>query len=151
MPKSIEELRLILSEIEPDNSMYQQIDISDISNLRSLLSEDESWLAARAVHALARLDSTTARQAVVNASLDRRPEIRIAAAVASEFCPVAMADEILGSLLADVDTGVRKFAIQTTSSHNGELVKRRLNEIANTDDNVMLRNLAIEKGARLSP
>jgi hypothetical protein len=151
MPKSIEEIRSMLSVIEPDDSMYQQFDLSDISNLRALLGDDESWLVARAVHALARLDSAEARQAVSDASFDRRPEIRIAAARASEFCPADVADQILGSLLADVDTGVRKFAIRSSSSRNGEAIKRPLREIANADDNLTLRHLAAEKVKLLAP
>lgn len=145
MPKSMNELRLLLSAIEPDETMYATIDASDITNLKALVGDDESWIAARAVQALARVNDASARQAVEAAASDRRPELRIAAARASEHCPVGTADNILDALLKDVDTGVRKFAVRSASPRNGAAIKKRLQEIADSDDSLTLRRLAADK------
>lgn len=145
MAKTINELRLLLSAIEPDETMYKPIDPTDVANLKSLIGDEETWIAARAVQALARLNDASAHQAVEAAASDRRPELRIAAARASEHCPVGTADNILGSLLNDVDTGVRKFAVRSSSPRNGVAVKKRLQEIADSDDNLTLRRLAADK------
>ena len=47
--KSYEEVKNILSDIEPTGAMYEKLTIEDIPNLEKILKEPEPWLASRAV------------------------------------------------------------------------------------------------------
>ena len=151
MSMTPEELRQRLSAIEPDDDTYAGIGPSDVDGLLALLEEDEAWLAARAVHALSRIDSDQARVALLSAAQSSRPEVRIAAARAAERLPSHVSDQILSDLLSDTDPGVRKFAIKSTGDNNSRDVRRRVAELASTDAVPELRAVALEKTRTTPP
>lgn len=145
MPKSLSELREQLSDIEPDERTYAALGPSEVDLLLDLLDDKEDWLAARAVHALSRIDDERARQAVVSSAESPRMEVRVAAAASAGRLPARASDEILSRLLDDPQPAVRKFAIRSTSDRNSEAVRRRITEIAASDANTQLRRLAQEQ------
>lgn len=148
---SISELRQQLSAIEPDESTYEGISASEVDPLRELLEEDEAWLAARAAHALSRIDSDNANDALLSATESARPEVRVAVAASAGALPPRVSDEILSRLLGDSEIGVRKFAIRSTSDRNSDAIRRRLGEIARTDADTALGQIAEEKARSVSP
>jgi HEAT repeat protein len=152
MSMSISELRYQLSAIEPEESTYEGIGASEVDLLRELLEEEEEgWLAARAAHALSRIDSTDAHDALLSATESSRPEVRVAVAASAEALPPKVSDEVLSRLLDDPEIGVRKFAIQSTSDRNSDAIRRRLGEIARTDADTALGKIAEEKARSVSP
>jgi HEAT repeats len=151
MPMSMAELRQQLSTIEPDESTYEGIGPSEVDSLRELLEDEEAWLAARAVHALSRIDSEDARQAIRSATQNPRPEIRVAVAASAGSLPVDLSDEVLSTLLGDSDTAVRKFAIRSVSERNSDPIGQRIQEMARTDTDVALRSIAEEKARSMPP
>ena len=144
MPKSLSELREQLSDIEPDERTYEALGPSEVDLLLDLLDDKEDWLAARAVHALSRIDDERARQAVVLSAESPRMEVRVAAAASAGGLPAPVSDEILSRLLDDPQPAVRKFAIRSTSDRNSEAVRRRVAEIAASDANTQLQRMAQE-------
>jgi HEAT repeat protein len=142
LPKSKSQLREQLSAIEPDEHTYEGIGPPEVDALVALLEDDEEWLAARAVHALGRIDSEEARRAVVAATDSPRMEVRVASAASAEALPAPVSDEILSRLLDDPEPAVRKFAIKATSGRSGEVIKRRIDEIADSDADARLRRIA---------
>lgn len=151
MPMSIAELRQQLSDIEPEQSTYEGIDVSEVDLLSELVNEDEAWLAARAAHALSRIDSVEAHDALLRATNNTRPEVRVQVAASAHALPPQLSDQILSKLLNDPEIGVRKFAIKSTSDHNSNAIKQRLREIARTDPNTALGQIAEDKARTISP
>jgi len=146
----ISELRKQLSAIEPDESTYEGVGPPEVDLLKDLLQDEEAWLAARAVHALSRIDADSARDALLSAARSPRPEVRVAAAASASALPPRVSDEVLSTLLGDSDTGVRKFAIKSTSERNSEAIRHQVGEIARTDDDTAVRRIA-ENQAKIIP
>lgn len=142
MPMSKSQLRERLSAIEPDESLYEGIGPSEVPLLRELLADEEAWLAARAAHALSRIDSESAQEALVAASKSDRPEVRVAVAASASALPPSVSDEVLAALIDDSNVGVRKFAIQSVSDNNSGMVRQKLTEVAMTEPHAPLRQSA---------
>ncbi len=151
MPKTMPELREQLSAIEPEERTYQGIGPTEIGFLTALLNDDEAWLAARAVHALSRIDADAARNAIVLAARSPRLEIRVAAAVSAQSLPPRLSDQVLDRLLSDSQAAVRKFAIRSVSSSNSPVTRQRIREIATTEADTLLRQIAQEKTRAVPP
>jgi hypothetical protein len=150
VPMSMAQLREQLSAIEPDESTYEGIGASEVDLLRQLLDDDEPWLAARAAHALSRLKFQPAYDALLAAADSSRPEVRIAVAASAGALPPNVSDEVLSRLLDDPEIGVRKFAISSASERNSDAIRGRLEEVAGTDVNPSLRQIAEEKARSIS-
>ena len=145
MTKSPSELRDQLSTIESDDATYEGIGPDDVASLTSLLEDDEGWLAARAVHALSRIDDPRAHQAILAAASMPRLEVRVAAAAAAGRLPAELSDEVLLGLLGDPDPAVRKFAVRSVSPRNGAAVRSRVQELADAEPNQRIQDMAEEK------
>lgn len=141
MPKSMSELRQQLSAIEPDERTYEGIGPPEVDLLRTLVDDEEA----------SRIDADNARDAIVSATGSPRMEVRVAAAASAGALPPRASDEVLSRLLGDSQIGVRKFAIKSISDRNGEAIKRRIRQIATTDANTGLRQIAEEKARAVSP
>lgn len=150
MAKSLSQLREQLSAIEPDQTTYESIGPAEVELLEGLLDDEQDWLAARAVHALSRIDTERAHSAVVSAAQSPRMEVRVAAAVSAAELPAAASDEVLSRLLSDSEAAVRKFAIRATSHRNSENVRRRLTQIAASDADSRLRQAALQQAGSVA-
>jgi len=150
MTKSLAQLREQLSDIEPDERTYEGIGPAEVDMLVDLLDDQEEWLAARAVHALSRIDSDNARQAVVAAAASPRMEVRVAAAISADALPIRDSDEVLSRLLDDPQPAVRKLAIRSTSDRNSEAVRQRIVEIASDEADTRLRQAAQEQARTIA-
>ena len=150
MAKSQAQIRQQLSDLEPSERTYAGLGASDVSSLVELLSDEEGWLAARAVHALSRIDTEPARRAVVASATSPRFEVRVAAATSAGSLPPRVSDEVLSRLLDDPQAAVRKFAVRSTSNRNSETIRRRIAEIAVQDTDSRLQRVAEEHGKSLS-
>jgi HEAT repeat protein len=142
MPKSPSELRDQLSTIESDDATYEGLGRDDVASLTTLLEDDEGWLAARAVHALSRIDDPRAHEAILAAASMPRLEVRVAAATAAGRLPAELSDGVLLGLLEDPDPAVRKFAVRSVSPRNGTAVRSRVQELAEAEPNPRIRDLA---------
>src|ERR1051325_318562 len=114
MAKSPAQIREQLSDIEPSEGTYAGLDASDVGSLVDLLDDEEGWLAARAVHALSRIDADAAHDAVISSAHSPKLEVRVAAAASAGRLPAHASDEVLARLLEDPEAAVRKFAVRST-------------------------------------
>jgi HEAT repeat protein len=147
MPLSPSALRTQLSTIELDDATYAGLGPQDVDTLIEFLRDEEGWLAARAVHALSRIDDPRARAAILDASAMPRPEVRVAAAVAAQDLPTATSDELLRTLLDDPDVPVRKFAVRSVSPRNAPAVQARVRDLARDDTDQRIRAVAQSKAS----
>jgi HEAT repeat protein len=146
---TLAELRQQLSAIEPDEGTYADLSPEDVPLLETLLEDEEGWFAARAVNALARIDSSRARSTLVKASANPRPEIRIALASVAGHLPPRTSNSLLEKLLDDPDAGVRKFAIRSVSEKNSASIQSRVREVATAENDPVLRALAQQQAETL--
>ena len=151
MPMSMSKLREQLSDIEPDDHTYNGIGPSEVDLLRQLLDDEEPWLAARAAHALSRIDAESAHAALLAACKSSRPEVRASVAASAGALPPSVSDDVLSRLLDDSEVGVRKFAVKSTSDRNSDTVKQRVGKIAAAESDTAVRQIAAEKAKSLSP
>jgi HEAT repeat protein len=145
MPKSPSELRDQLSTIERDEATYEGLGPDDVAPLTALMEDDEGWLAARAVHALSRIDDPRAHQAILAAASMPRLEVRVAAATEAGSLPAELSDGVLLGLLGDPEPAVRKFAVRSVSPRNGAAVRSRVQELADAEPNSRIKDMAEEK------
>lgn len=130
MPLSLEELRHELSVIEPDERSFDRISAEDLPFLRELYERGEPWMAARVVFVIARFaDREGARDIILGAAGDARPEPRTAAAVVAKDLSREMSDRVLLLLLEDQNVGVRRRAVLSVRPENGPAVKDMLASI----------------------
>jgi HEAT repeat protein len=150
MTMTMSELRAQLSSIEPDESTYAGIGPDEVGLLRELLGDEEPWMAARAVHALSRIDDPAAREAVAEAAYNARMEVRVAVASAAPQMPADAADAVLADLLADDHTAVRKVAVSAVSERNSPAVREQVSALAATEPDDRLRSIAGDKARSVS-
>jgi hypothetical protein len=149
MPITRDELRAQLSDIEPDEGTYKGIGASEVDALRQLLDDEEPWLAARAVYALSRINAEPARLALIDASRNARPEVRVAVAASAGSLPPEVSDDVLSTLLNDPELGVRKFAVRSSSARNSVAIRRRVKDLATSETDAAVRRIAIGKARAL--
>ena len=150
MTMTMSELRAQLSSIEPTEETYAGIGPEEIGLLRELLDDEEAWMAARAVHALSRIDDPAAREALAEAAAKPRMEVRVAVASAARDLPPETSDEVLPALLADDHAAVRKFAVGAVSARNSAAVREQVSALASNEPDDRVRDLAGEKARSVS-
>lgn len=142
MAMNLEEIREQLSAIEPSDETYANLGPDEVDALKELASDEQDWLAARAVHALARVGSAPADDAVVAACGDPRREVRAAAASAASLMPTESADAVVAQLVDDGDPSVRKLAVQSLSRDSGAALLARVTAVAANDADPRVRQVA---------
>lgn len=138
------ELRTKLSLIEPTERMYDGIDAGDILALKQIISDQEEWMASRAVFALSRVGGPAAVDALAHASADRRTPVRVAVAAAVSQGALVLKDTALIDLLKDRDVGVRRFAALAVKSENGADAHALLRHMSTEDAAAIVRTNAAE-------
>ena len=120
------------------------------SKLESLLTNffksDDTTLVARAVALAGILPDTSLVAKLVKKVVNHDdPEVRMAAVVATEFLPVAVAAKILIKRLDDKDGDVRLMAARMITSAMPQSLRTRLDAIANdTNEDAEFRELCRE-------
>ncbi|MGK5556839.1 HEAT repeat domain-containing protein [Actinomadura kijaniata] len=142
MAKTQAELRAQLSTIESDERTYAGIGPEDVEALTALMHDEEGWLAARAVHALSRVDDEAARRAVRSAAESPRLEVAAAAASCAARLPGRESDQVLARLLDDRRPAVRKVAVRSVTDRNAPSLRRRVADLASSDDDRRIRDVA---------
>ena len=111
--KSYDEVKSILSDIEPTDAMYAKLNEEDIPIIKELLQEPEQWLASRAVFALSKFHTQPTFDILSGLVNDQRVSIRVSLASCADKLPPEVSLNILTRLIDDSETGVRKFAYQS--------------------------------------
>lgn len=140
--KTYEQVRDILSAIEPDEEMYHQLDREDLPHLQRLLHDVEPWRAARAVHAASRLGTVGAQALVSGAVGDPRREVRAAVAMAAQWLPPQAGNPLLSALLDDADGSIKKLAIKSVNMNSTPELVAKVRTVSEASDNTHLRNVA---------
>ena len=151
MPMTLDEMRRKLSDLEPTEAMFDGIAAPDLPILNELLDDPESWLAARAVLAIARIPTNSASIRMSQLVVDDRPEVRTALAMATSYMEPATAKQTIKALLGDENIGVRKMAIMNVNKSHGAEITRELERMVTQEAVPMLRTNIEEKVQQLRP
>lgn len=143
--KTFEQVRTILSAIEPGEDMYAQLDRDDLPHLQRLIHDPEPWRAARAVHAAARLGTPASEELIRSAMTDERREIRVAVAHAAPKLPPNLNNEVLEHLIDDADPSIKKVAVKSIGPRASDALKTKLRTLASDDQLKMLKSAAEKK------
>lgn len=147
--KTLDQIRSLLGDIEPSEKTFAPLNTDDIPHLVTLLGDDEEWLAARAVHALSRLDDPRARDGISRAAKDPRGAIRVAVAAALPRLPVQFGERLMDELLDDKDIGVRKFTLRSIPAAAPVHLRAKIEQMAKIDASEPIRVLARTVRSRL--
>lgn len=148
--KTYDEVKMILSAIEPSEAMYENFTSEDIPNLQKILKEPEPWLASRAVFVLSKLKSEQVNQILFGLVADPRVEIRVSLAYAASQLPSDISQKITGKLMEDPDAGVRKFAYSSVLPNASPDFTNRLKEVMNREELPALREILRKKIAGIN-
>ena len=140
--KTYEEVRQILSMIEPTEESFSKSSAEDLPHLQRMLHDPEPWRAARAVHAASRLGSVGATELVRSASTDTRREVRAAAATAAQRMSPEIGNQILETLLDDNDLSVKKLAIKSVGRNASPALLKKLQAISEREVDTNIKQLA---------
>ena len=143
--KTYDEVKNILSAIEPTEGMYEKLSEEDIPNLQKLLKEPEPWLAARSVFALSKLKAERANELLYTLTDDPRVEIRVSLASAANQLPSDIHQKITEKLLEDREPGVRKFAYSSILPHASPELFKRLKKALEKEEEPGLQEILREK------
>jgi hypothetical protein len=141
--KTYDEVRQILSLIEPSEDMYAKLDGDDIPLLQRLVLDPEAWLAARAVHAAARLGTAAGHSLISNAASDPRRELRAAAASVAPKLPADVSNTILERLIEDRDMSIKKLAITSIGPAASATLMGKLQAESSQGENATIKALAV--------
>ncbi len=145
---TLQQIRAWLSDIEPTEATFASITAGDVPHLVTLLSDEEEWLASRAVHALSRIDAPAARDALALAATAPRAAVRVSLATSLQRLPHDAAEPLLLRALGDEDPGVRKYALASVSSAPSVAVRARVDALFASDHSEAIRSRAAEVRAR---
>jgi HEAT repeat protein len=151
MTMTLDQMRYKLGDIEPTENMFDGISDADLPVLNQLLDDSEPWLAARAVLAIARIQTSSASVRMRRVMADSRPEVRTALAMAASYMKPATAKRTIKALLRDENVGVRKMAIMNVNKTHGAEIRRELEQMMTQETVPMLRASIEAKVQALRP
>jgi HEAT repeat protein len=139
---SLEEVRKSLKIIDPDPNIKMEFGSDALPHLRTLLHEEDTFLASQAVYALSLMKDPEAVALLDTAARDSRPEVRVAVAACSQNLSPKNASKILLELLDDPDVGVRKKAVRSAPKASDLAVRDKIEKMVNNDPSLAIRRNA---------
>lgn len=143
----------VLGYLKSDEPTYElaakTLGTAAIPHLIKLIKGDDTSLAAKAASLAGFLASDRAVEAITLAAKDSRRNVRVAAAASLARLP-SVPQNLVDTLLADPEAGVRKWALKSLDAARPLGMKNRVKLIADSDPEPALRQLAKKIGPRLS-
>jgi hypothetical protein len=148
MPVTMKQVRAHLDREEPDYLAASQLGSDAIPHLMQIVKGSDSMLASKAVYLASLIKSDQSNDILEQAATSTHIEVRIAAAAGIrniKKAPISLID----NLLKDQDLGVRKVTLNSIKVRPIKGLKVKIEDIAQKDPEVFIRNLASEIAKRL--
>lgn len=142
MAKTIEQLKTLLSFIEPEPSLNLEITIEDIPNLAKLSLSKDLIISMRAVEQLSKINDDDAFKAIQTALKQDIPVLKIAAALGAKYYSKSNFNKLIPKLLEDQDVGVRKVTLNSLPKVIDASVKLQVKKMIVNDKSEMIQKLA---------
>lgn len=144
MPVTMEQVLLALSAIEPDYTEMAQVGPEALPHLEILVEAMDPLLASKAVCLASVIGGDQSIEILKKAAHSPHPEVRIAAAVGARNLGLPAAAEFLTLLLNDMDSGVRKIALNSIPSDALPMLLTKIEVMVTTDPEPFIRQLSSE-------
>ena len=142
----------VVNALQPDEPRYAaaaQVLGEDAARvLAELVEREDVGLASKAATLASFLGSDSARLVLQRAATHPDPTVRVAVAASLERQP-ELVEGLVGQLLADVDPGVRKWALRSVDVLRPTGWRRRVETLGSADEVPALRELAREIARQL--
>jgi len=151
MPVTMQEVLAQLDRDEPNYAQAAKLGPGALPHLTQIVEADDPLRAAKAAYLATLIPDPQAVEVVRKAASHRDPQVRVAAAhgLRNAGPGVAAAGELVETLLADRDTGVRKAAIGTAGHLKRPELRKRVEAMSRDDPAEFLRTAAAETVRRL--
>jgi HEAT repeat protein len=151
MAVTFEEVVALLDLDEPDYAQAAQLGPDALPHLKTLVVQDEPRLASKAAYLAGLIASGDAADVVSQAAKSQHPDVRVAAAAAVRNLPADTGRQVAETLLSDQDVGVRKIALQSSATLQSPGLRARVEQMARSDPEPFLQNLARDTAEQMSP
>jgi|SRR5215217_2537352 len=142
----------VLAQLYPDEPDYErsaQLGPEALPHLMQLVEEGDPELASKATYLASLINVQGSAEVVEKAARSTDPLLRVAAA-ASLSNLEEMPTPLVESMLNDRDVGVRKLTLRSLETQKTIGLKPKVEEIAEGDPNISLRQLASRIANELS-
>lgn len=120
-------LRELLDAEEPDyKKLGPRLSDDEVPHLSRMVLGDNPLLAAKATYAAGLIGTRASLEVVRKAASSSSASLRVAAASSTKFLPTEIAQDVLLQLVDDVDLGVRKAALRSSTQHRSEVLQQRI-------------------------
>lgn len=147
-------MQQVMAYLRPDEPNYAEaaarLGEEAVPHLRTVVTQSDPYLAAKAAYLAGRIGSSQAAEAVRAALNHADPIVRVAAAAAAEHLPLQAAETLLPVALRDSDTGVRRVALEVVPRGATAALRSVLEQVQRTDPDAGLRRRSAEVLANLS-
>ena len=142
MPVTMQDVRAVLDPEEVDYENAKRLGTAAIPFLMELVQGGDLGLASKATYLASLIEDEQSVVVLEAAAARNEPVLKVAAASGIRNLSVAHADRMLGLLKDDPDIGVRKVALQSAAKFKSPTIVAKLRQIAETDPEPILRDLA---------
>jgi len=150
MAVTMQDVRSVLDPEEPDYEFAALLGPEALPHLETLVREGDPMLASKAAYLAGLLDDERSADVVNQASQSDSAAVRVAAAAAARHLSGSGASDVLISLLADSDPGVRTVALKSVpDSATGDL-RALVEDINASEGDDAVRELSSQVLRRLS-
>ena len=146
-------MQQVLAEIDREEPRYDQIRAlgpDALPHLGMLVEADDGLRAAKAAYAASLIGGADSIDLLRKAADHQDPQVRVAAASGLKNSADQAPTEVLESLLADEDAGVRKMAVGTAGDLNRADLRDKVAGIAADDPEEFLRAAASDAARDIS-
>jgi HEAT repeat protein len=148
MAVTIDDVRAALSPDEPDYDAAARLGPEAVPHLEALILGDDMSLATKATSLLGFIPDPRAASILRLAAGHHWATVRAAAGAVARRLDPEIAAQVLVSLLADSDPGIRKVALLSAPPGSGDQIDVAIARVAETDALPELRQLATEVRSR---
>jgi HEAT repeat protein len=147
MPVTMEQVRALLTRIEPDYAEAAKLGSGAIPFLERLVVGGDFHLAARAVYLASLIGGDRAVRLLLSAASNPNPDVRIQAAGGARNLPETKAAKILLKALDDSDVGVRNIALKSTRAISSPramptAIRKKITTLSTSDPEPFIRKLS---------
>ncbi len=150
MALKIEDVLAQLDLDEPDYTEAAKMGPDAIPHLDALVAQDEPRLASKAAYLAGLISSEQSASIVTRAAQSQHADVRVAAAAAVRHLQGDAAHQVATTLLGDEDIGVRKVTLQSAATIQLPSLRARIEELASSDPEPFLQQLARETVQRMA-
>jgi HEAT repeat protein len=142
MPVTMQQVLTEIDKDEPNYAAAAALGPEALPSLQMIIDADDPLRAAKAAYAASLIGGPASVAVLKTAAAHRDPQVRIAAAHGLKNSADAAPSEVLGQLLEDHDSGVRKSALSTVGALRRSDLNDRVAAIAKQDPEEHLRTAA---------